>query len=101
MNTYKMRDFMRYPNMALDLAMIKPFTWANEIVVSAHLNRGIKWILIKIWFVFGAVNLIYQSFGMMTFLLMPQLAIFSHDIEDGGKNISNRWYNGSNSCGSC
>ncbi|KAM7356622.1 odorant receptor 69a isoform 2-T2 [Cochliomyia hominivorax] len=76
--TYQLHDFLYYPNMAFKMSAIQPFTWSGSQENSQYqqLNScsSLKWFLTKIWFIFGAANLIYQTFGMLVYLLAPQSA---------------------------
>ena len=83
--TYALWHFMKYPNLAFQLAMTTPFTWQQqqqgaEMVAGAaaiqHNQRlSLNSILANgrhLWFIFGAINLIYQNIGMLVYLLLPQ-----------------------------
>ncbi|XP_058985171.1 putative odorant receptor 69a [Musca domestica] len=85
MNThYRLQDFMVYPNIAFNLAMVQPFRLSGTLEEHQTANRCrgfMKSMLIKLWFVFGAVNLIYQNVGMLAYLLLPQLSEIFDDVE--------------------
>lgn len=85
--TYQFHHFMHYPNMAFKMSAIPPFNWHNSSQTLTQQQQPehhqhflytprqtLKWFVTKIWFIFGATNLIYQTFGMLIYLLAPQSA---------------------------
>ncbi|XP_061393600.1 putative odorant receptor 69a [Musca vetustissima] len=85
-HSYRLQDFMIYPNIALTMALVQPFDLnggtMEEIQTASSRCRGfMKSVLIKVWFVFGVVNLIYQNVGMLAYLLLPQLSEIFDDVE--------------------
>ncbi|XP_053957008.1 putative odorant receptor 69a [Anastrepha ludens] len=63
---YTLQDFLKYPNLALNLAWSNPFAWSGARSYSYH----IMWLR-RALFIFGALNLVYQNFGMLIYLFMP------------------------------
>ncbi|XP_073837608.1 odorant receptor 69a [Musca autumnalis] len=86
-SSYRLQDFMLYPNIAFKLAMVQPFRWSGTLDVDVNQQTTTRCgglmesLLMKVWFVFGAVNLIYQNIGMLTYLLLPQLSEIFDDVE--------------------
>lgn len=77
---YQLHDFMYYPNIAFKMSAIQPFTWSGSLAKHQQQTSqlkclsSLKWFLTKVWFLFGATNLLYQTLGMLIYLLVPKSA---------------------------
>ncbi|XP_036327302.1 putative odorant receptor 69a [Rhagoletis pomonella] len=63
---YTLQDFLHYPQLTLNLAWSDPFAWSGSRKYS---SRAI-WLR-RALFIFGALNLVYQNFGMLIYLFIP------------------------------
>lgn len=60
----ELKDFMHYPNIGCGLAMMRRYEWSNSGEVP-HVHQS---VLKRLWFLFGALNLVYQNLGMIIYL---------------------------------
>lgn len=60
----ELKDFMHYPNIGCDLATMRRYEWQS----SSEVPRVHQSLLKRLWFLFGAVNLVYQNVGMIIYL---------------------------------
>ncbi|XP_017860757.1 PREDICTED: putative odorant receptor 69a [Drosophila arizonae] len=60
-------DFMHYPSIGCRLAMMRRYEWNGSGMPRAHQS-----LLQRLWFQFGALNLIYQNVGMLIYLCLAE-----------------------------
>ncbi|KAH8405245.1 hypothetical protein KR222_000414 [Zaprionus bogoriensis] len=59
----QLKDFMHYPNIGCGLASMRRYEWQHS-----GAPRGEQRLLKRLWFLFGALNLVYQNLGMIIYL---------------------------------
>ncbi|XP_034483196.1 putative odorant receptor 69a [Drosophila innubila] len=78
----QLKDFMYYPDLGCQLAMIRTYEWSGRKSVA-----GQQTFIKQVWFIIGAVNLFYQNLGLVTDLCLAetqemQLAVLIAQISE-------------------
>ncbi|EDW70788.1 putative odorant receptor 69a [Drosophila virilis] len=63
----RLKDFMHYPDIGCRLAMMRCYEWFGSEMPRVH-----QTLAQRLWFRFGALNLIYQNLGMVVYLFMAE-----------------------------
>ncbi|XP_017955368.1 putative odorant receptor 69a [Drosophila navojoa] len=63
----QLHEFMHYPSIGCRLVMMRRYEWNGSGMPRAHQS----WLQ-RLWFQFGALNLIYQNVGLLIYLCLAE-----------------------------
>ncbi|XP_030371965.1 putative odorant receptor 69a [Scaptodrosophila lebanonensis] len=82
-DSLQLHHFMRYPHLGCQLAMMPVYEWSGSGVPHVYCTMAER-----LWFLFGALNLVYQNFGMVIYLFVADRVLEQQQRSQLGVDIA-------------